>query len=511
MTGFALRAPWYVRERGHFDLRDTRALVPTIQMYDSTEFVRTAVKDPGDSLEFGTDDLWSYPVSVTPGGAGSGLRRFVAFELMHTHLRKLYQPAHDRFYLVVVEVFCDEPGLPRAGSHRDFTVDMIMRRRHGVLAGPHTAMRKLARNLVAELGATQHPDAELGPPDIDAADLLFADLEHRDAFVADNAELVQQLRMQVHEQAWITGKTPGWRSVVDDPVQGALPQPDEELLPMFRLPPREGCPPDETRSLWACMVPTFSAQHWTDDAGLVQTKLDDQEIYQIRCVVTQPPPPGKEHCPPQRHVSAPTRPFRLADPFDPDGTKNRTVSIKAPDLRRLAARAGRPQGPGGVRITTPPGSGLKPIDFSSIPTPGKGETNGGSICTFALELFFIVAFFLFLLFLPIVVLMFQLWWMLALRFCLPPTGSFQLLAAFVASNPGGGPAGMNPDESRALDELLGLGDAKTHLVAPGSALVGHLDVFDDITDTLDPGHAVVTPTVPPHLHLPPDPLCPAPP
>ena len=28
-------------------------------------------------------------------------------------IRKLFQPSHDRFYAVVVEVFCDHDGLPR--------------------------------------------------------------------------------------------------------------------------------------------------------------------------------------------------------------------------------------------------------------------------------------------------------------------------------------------------------------------------------------------------------------
>ena len=35
-------------------------------------------------------------------------------------------------------------------------------------------------------------------------------------------------------------------------------------------------------------------------------------------------------------------------------------------------------------------------------------------------------------FLPIVVFTFQLWWMLALRFCIPPSVSFEVLADFFA-------------------------------------------------------------------------------
>jgi hypothetical protein len=71
--------------------------------------------------------------------------------------------------------------------------------------------------------------------------------------------------------------------------------------------------------------------------------------------------------------------------------------------------------------------------FAGLPQPGSGQPgDGGGVCTFAFELFFIVAFFLFLMFLPIVVFAFQLWWMLALRFCIPPTVSFSFLADLAA-------------------------------------------------------------------------------
>jgi len=74
----------------------------------------------------------------------------------------------------------------------------------------------------------------------------------------------------------------------------------------------------------------------TDEKGEIQTKLDDSAIYQLRCILTKRPERGREHCPPKTDVSDPTRGFRLAAAFDPDGTKNRTISITAPDLRRLA-------------------------------------------------------------------------------------------------------------------------------------------------------------------------------
>src|SRR6202040_3965424 len=45
------------------------------------------------------------------------------------------------------------------------------------------------------------------------------------------------------------------------------------------------------------------------------------------------------------------------------------------------------------------------------------------ICFFMIPLFTIVALFLFNLFLPVVLLVFQLWWMLALKLCIPPSAS----------------------------------------------------------------------------------------
>jgi len=287
---------------------------------------------------------------------------------------------------------------------------------------------------------------------------------------------------------------------------------------MWRLPPRpEDCAAAQTRSLWFGLVPTYSAEHWTDDQKVLQTKLDEHAIYQLRCIVTQRRPPGQEHCPPIADISEPSRPLRLAAAFDPDGTKNRTISITAPDLRRLAARAGQKQGPGGLRISTPPNSALPPVDFKSIPNAGIGKVGaGGSICTFAFELFFIVALFLFLLFLPIIVLAFQLWWMLALRFCIPPSISFTALAQFFA---GGGlltnlvPGPSPPfDAARAaeLDAALGITNAAAALNATGSQFKGHDAEVGDLVAGINPEDAQTTPVPPVHRVTPPDPLCPHP-
>lgn len=118
MTGFVLRAPWYVRERLEASVQDSRAFRPAIQMYDGTNFVKRLLRDPRDSLAVTDDDYWSYPVPVPPKvqAAQTGRLRLATHHLVHTKLRKLYQPSHNRFYVVVTEVLCDQPGFPGPAS-----------------------------------------------------------------------------------------------------------------------------------------------------------------------------------------------------------------------------------------------------------------------------------------------------------------------------------------------------------------------------------------------------------
>ena len=130
---------------------------------------------------------------------------------------------------------------------------------------------------------------------------------------------------------------------------------DEQTFTMWWLPAREGdCAAVGTRSLWFGIFPTYSSEHGTSNDGKdFGPKLDDHGIYEIVVFVTQKPARGHEHCPPKIWFSAPGEPLRLAAPMDPDGTKNRVISITVPDFRALAARAGQPMGPGGLRMITP--------------------------------------------------------------------------------------------------------------------------------------------------------------
>lgn len=533
--GFVLRAPWYVREREDLDLRSPRSRRPQLQMYDAPSYTEQLLRDPGDSLAFGDDDRWSYPVPVVPDPLDKTRLRLATSALVTTNLRKLYQPMHQRFYVVVVEVFCDSPGLPRAGAHDDIAVSFRMRRMHTTVSGKRRPTRRVAAALVRELAAAQ--DKKIAHTDPDLRDLWWADVAWRRRFEEDHQEQLTQIETHLDYQQWLVSEKTGagrWHTV-DDELAPVEEDEAEEEHQMWRLPVRQrdaGCDAARTRSLWFGVVPTFSGEHWKarDPRGepRLEPKLDDHAIYEIECIVSQPHPTHPDRCPPRTWVSAPTEPFRLATPMDPDGTKNRTVTLTLPDLRNLAARAGQRQGPGGVRVVTPPQSQMVFNPFKGIPESGSGRIGaGGGVCTFALELFFIVAFFLFLMFLPIVVLAFQLWWMLALRFCIPPSIGFSAMADFLATG-------------KLLVDIDADVDLKAELNIALGTDIGLLDLdpgdpewVQQLSDAEDPAtgtpvfandsnltHALVIATDPtdarvpeplPREESPDDPLCPVPP
>ena len=366
MTGFALRAPWYVRERGPFGLRDPRALRPNIQMYGGTDFIKRLLDDPRDSLAPGDDDWWSYPVPVTPPKTAHGRARLATWALITSPLRKLYQPSHSRFYAVVVEVFCDEAGLPRAGPHREIEVGFVMRRWRTSVTGAPRPTRRLARNLLVHLAAQQEVGFTGAALPEDARDLWWAD---RVAFEENNRDLIDQMVVDSAHEGWFTSETApaGWKRLDEAPAGDK-----EQEFPMWRLPRRkDDCDAAATRSTWFGIIPTHSGEHFVR-GDQVHAKLDDRAIYQVRCFVRQKPAPGHEHCPPKIFWGTASQSFRLASPMDPQGTAKRTTTITQPDLRQLAARAGQQQGPGGVRVATPPQSQLVVNPFKGIPDPGTG-------------------------------------------------------------------------------------------------------------------------------------------
>ncbi len=454
-VGFQLRAPWWARE----SVRARRAWSPVIQMYAGSDFVDQVRADVTVSLRSDETDRWGYPVPVTLTDALRGRERLSTHRIVRSNIRKLYQPSHDRFYVLAVEVLCDRPGLPLAGMHDDIEVGFVLRRQVLEFGSDTKSVRKLACTLMDEMAKGQLDDVEVaaGAEESDIRELHWSEQAVAE-FAERNGGLIAQACPRAGRQAWIKerGKQGQWM-----PTAAGLPEADEETFPMWRLPKRENdCAAAASRSVWIGVVPTFSADHGLDPKAKPETKvpvpkLDDHGIYELVCYVRQKPEPGKENCPRATWISAPSEPFRLAAPMDPEGTKNRIVTITAPDLRALAAQAGKPF-TGGLRIVTPPRSQFvfNPFKDGKVPQAGEGRLGaGGGVCMFAFELFFIVALFLFLMFLPVVILVFQLWWMLALRLCIPPAAGFGALADAAA----GGSLDLNAPGSFRTDLDVALG------------------------------------------------------
>ncbi len=327
-------------------------------MYDGTDFVKRLLRDPRDSLAVTTDDCWSYPVPVTPTfqAAQAGRLRLATHQLVHTGLRKLYQPSHNRFYVVVVEVFCDQPGLPRAGQHDDFDVAFVMRRYRTSVTGERGPTRRLARQLMLDLAHADQIDVDDVDDDCrphtpeDVRDLWWADHVWHEQFEQDHHDLIDQVKADTEHQGWFVFEdgSAGWRNL-DDPAVG----PDatgvrEDAIRMWRLPRRPGglrrggdavdlvrCHPDVLRR--ALYGPTARSHAEAGRPGDLRVRPASSRTSPNQATST-----ARRRC----STGTPSEPFRLASPMDPQGTSKRTTSITLPDLRRLAAARRAADGPG---------------------------------------------------------------------------------------------------------------------------------------------------------------------
>jgi hypothetical protein len=475
---YALLTPWYAIERSNPAIVVPRPRRPIIQKYDSPEFVRQIMTDPTVSLKFAEevdpkngDDLWSVPYPVPFASRGDGKAKLLTHKLRRSKLRKLYQPSHNRFYTVTTELFCEEPGLPRPSTTNGVEVGFVLRRVSFRISLDNDGIRKFLRNLDPERLTTIE--------DQDLKVVLATELE-ADPLLIPVQRVVEAWGVDAAGRgSWVMLKDGNNKEDHDKLVHekadksGNLVPTDELTISMWRIPPRPSdCRTASTRALFFGVVPTFSSEHGED--GL--PKLDDRAIYELRCFVRSKPVVGHEGCPLPTWWSDVSEPFRLASFFDPDGTRNRTSTIRMPDLRTLASQAGQPVR--GVTFDTPAGSGLTPKPAGSIPT--SGTVDNGETCTFSIELLTIVAKFVFSIFLPIVTFVFQLWWMLLLRFCWPLNDQANLeFAALLAVGP-------DPSTQAGMTK------------AEGTTAVGSIETAPSPTGLADPGKPFGTL---------PDPLC----
>lgn len=458
-----LVAPWY-RWPQPTDPNSGRYSRPVFQKYETANLVNEFLKNPRHSLVFLDEDFVHDVVQLpdpVPKLFLNRRRRLSDLGLAKTDVRKIFLTTHKRFYLVVCELHCDAPGLPTARRDDACEAGFVVRRRVvaasrpvlaeggkivGALAktqlqltklagatGGLKVMRREARHVIATPPPTVQPATATVGVGV-AGPTVGAAARHRVVLETKLEEHRQQLRewATVHKvrltlEGWVPSgfqDVGAWKPVDETPA--AI---DEEIFPLYPLVPDPKKPEHagRGRTIYFGLLPTGSSE--TDTAGTA--RFDDRSLYEVRCFVRRHDPrcPKKLErgdCHGEVVWSLPTEPYRLAAQFDLVGTSNRPVTIQLPDLKALEAQAAAmPRGRGApVQMVAPEGSSLE-VRVPNMATmlPIKGSPGGGAICSFSIPLITIVATFVLNLFLPIVVFVFSLYWMLLLKFCLPPNVS----------------------------------------------------------------------------------------
>ena len=438
-----LVGPWWEwpSQTGH-----GRTSHPSLQKYETPDLVNTFLADPQLRLKFCPDIDEIVIVGKPPSPMGLPVRT-------RTGIRKLYLDTHRRHYLVVCELHCDATGFPLVTLDQVCQAGFVIRRRlFDVPLEERASVRAMLRRLAGarqrlvsvetELAATRsRPTGAMHLGKLQARQQAAGTLvaQHQAAVRAWASEIGLRRRLE----GWIpqgidatgqhvdvpscpaAGATSGGTTPPPAPLAGVGRWGAVDELPIdlaegwFPLRPliadRSNPGSDATgATIFYGLVPTGSAD--VDKNG--KARFDDDCTYEIRCFVRQ----HKPACPrtgPQCHCpitwSDPTESYQLASHFDLQGTANVSITVQLPDLYKLQSDAlTMPAGTtGGVMMKAPQ---------SLMPTskfPPDGTMGGAEICTFAIPLITIVATFVFKLFLPVVILIFQLWFMLLLKFCIP--------------------------------------------------------------------------------------------
>lgn len=471
MHNWKLIAPWYRWSRQLAEeTRQPRQTRPVFQKFDQPDFVRDFSKDPQRSLKFKDDVDTVFKVHLSDATKASGMfsGKFTRFvlplpgqpgvaknaSLVPTGIRKLFLDTHKRYYIVVCELHCDAPGFPTVESDQVCQAEFVIRRRSFDFPG---GAKKEAVQLLRRIVGIQAEIAQLEetvPARGGAAkrrSQMIQKMIAEGTFESKKAELhdkLAQARLELKQwkddkgvvaihEGWVPGifKNIGsWQIVEETPEQIA-----ESTFPLYHLFPDPNIPHHSGtgKNIYFGVVPTSSLD--TDDRG--NSRFDDQSLYEIRCFVRR----HKLECPRGNQApdcsgevvwSEPTENYKLAPHHDLVGTAQRPVTIQMPDLGELAAQAGALPlnrfSP--VKVVQP-----QRLDFSVNDGKAESPSIGPSqICFFAIPLITIVAFFVLKLFLPVVVFLFGLFFLLSLKFCIPPSVSIDagLKAELEAIPPG---------------------------------------------------------------------------
>jgi len=430
-----LAGPWY-RQNSLGGGAVKRSQRPIIQKYASSDFATEIITDPEHSLRFVGEDfvnsdslLPNDPVTpTTPGVAHNSL--------------KLFLGSHSRFYVVVCELHCDAPGYPNVSRDKVAEAGFVVRRFSTQLSDTQRqALEPVLKEravLQAKVNRVQrglkglYSARSSGPGKLELRKSLnkkqSLKLAELTTALEENsttlASVKEQQKIDVDAQGWIAGEHKGvgqWQTLADE-VPQVLTEQTFPLYPLIADPTKDNHAA-AGRAIWYGVIPTQSAD--VDAQG--NPWLDDESAYEVRCFVRRQPEcdhAEDECCPGEIVWSEGTESYRLAAFHDLDGCGHKPINIKMPNLDNLKQQVARgPTGKGAnVRVTTPENSGISTKTGEDFGYPSEGGQPGGSsICFFAIPLITIVAMFLLRLTLPIVVFLFNLWFLLSLRLCIPPS------------------------------------------------------------------------------------------
>jgi hypothetical protein len=489
---WAVVAPWWKWP----DVANTmsgRLTRPEFQKYETSKLVDEFIKDPQRCLKFVDEDLVHIVQPAAPITVGAKPRRFSDLEYVIDPLRtrKIFLDTHKRFYLVVCQIHCDAPGFPRASRDDVCNAGFVVRRRTTDI--PAAGVKEVAgilKNINSARGKLGVLEAPTSPPNGKRFTNAIVSEARASVFEVQRASTLELL---TQERARLRDWTSKFKVVPQ--LQGWFPEPGlekvgkwlpvdanprelggESVFPMYPLIPSKNDAKHSGRfgTIYFGLLPTGTGD--TDAKG--NARFDDQQYYEVTCFATRHLVPHDRGspcgCPDTLFWSLPTLPYRLAPHFDVVGTGKRPVTIQLPDIDALAAQS---QPTLGVAFAKPKGS-LMVTGNKDGKIVGKHKTDRAEICSISIPLITIVATFVFELFLPVVTILFGLWFLLKLKFCIPPEIS---LAAGVTAE-------ISLDASVSVEaSLTAAVDASIQKnFGSGAELPADQELIDALTDDFSP-------------------------
>lgn len=415
-------APWYRWRRadGLEPERGLHAHRPAFHKYATTDFVENFLADPQHTRVFEDVDEHQDVTNIENAD-----KLIIKKQKSPSGTRKLFLAAHQRFYTLAVGLHCNQPGFPKVDPDHVHEVGFVIRRRRvelgeGQLGEAAKLTQKMAsaratarfKSQAAAAGSrarTLHPFHTPKRKRVRSGPL--AALEAYEAVAESRRKMAawaQVNGIEAQVEGWVPtgeGTFGAWLPVADEPDEL-----HERVYPMRRLPvvPNDPDHVAHDGSIWWAHVPTASDEVTADGSA----RFSEAHVYEIRVFAR-----SSGTCPGPLVWSAPTEPFRLASFFDPDGCSQRPTEIRLPDMSQLQATTASPS----VKFTSPPKSSVTNLSTKPEGPKTLEDQTSEEICFFFIPLITIVAMFLLNIFLPIVVFLFQLWWMLKLKFCIPPS------------------------------------------------------------------------------------------